>query len=153
MFSEPCIKQRLFGPDRWYQCTTIQAQLNWDGTNKELISCHAGWRGRVYLRRVTNWQNVDVRQIRDVLDVALVRKLDYHTQNFVNVVECVIEHKVVLCCPQTPRLHCSFLFSFLCLLLRFGFVIFAPKMRFIDYLLKEFNLTKKESAGPEKKCI
>ena len=32
------------------------------------------------------------------LDVAPVRKLDYHEQNFLNVVECVIEHKVILCC-------------------------------------------------------
>ena len=26
------------------------------------------------------------------------RKLDYHAQNIVNVVECVIEEEVVLCC-------------------------------------------------------
>ena len=32
------------------------------------------------------------------LDVAPVRKWDYHEQNFLNVVECVIEHKVILCC-------------------------------------------------------
>ena len=38
---------------------------------------------------------MDVRQIRDVLDVAFVRNLDYHAQNFVNGVVCVIEHKVV----------------------------------------------------------
>ena len=31
------------------------------------------------------------------LDVAPVRKWDYHEQNFLNVVECVIEHKVILC--------------------------------------------------------
>ena len=40
---------------------------------------------------------MDVRRIRDVLDVAPVIKLDYHAQNFVNVVEYVIEHKIVLC--------------------------------------------------------
>ena len=62
------------------------------------------------MRCVRSSQNEDIRQIRDVLDVAFVRKLDYHAQSFVNVVECVIEHKVVLCCSQTPKLHCSFLF-------------------------------------------
>ena len=95
---------------------------------------------------------MDVRQIKDVLDVALLRKLDYHAQNFVNVVECVIEHKVVLCCSQTPKLHFSFLFSFLCLLLRFGFVIIAPRIRFIDYLTNTFDFTKKEALGPEKQA-
>ena len=95
---------------------------------------------------------MDVRQIKYVLDVALVRKLDYHAQNFVNVVECVIEHKVVLCCSQTPKSYCSILFSFLRLLLRFGFVIIAPRIRFTDCLLKTFNLTKKEAAEPENKC-
>ena len=75
---------------------------------------------------------MDISQIRDVLDIALVKKLDNHAQSFVNMVECVIEHKVVLCCSQTPKLHFSFLFSFLCLLLRFGFVIIAPRIRFID---------------------
>ena len=64
------------------------------------------------MRCVRSSQNGDIRQIADVLDVAFVRKLDYHAQSFVNVVECVIEHKVVLCCSQTPKLHCSFLFSF-----------------------------------------
>ena len=34
----------------------------------------------------------------EVQDVAPVRKLDYQAQTFVNVVECVIEQKVVLCC-------------------------------------------------------
>ena len=95
---------------------------------------------------------MDVRQIKDVLDVALVKKLDYHAKNFVNVLECLIEHKVVLCCSQTPKSYCSFLLSFLCLLLRFGFVITAPRIRYTDYLLKTFNQTKKEAAGPEKKC-
>ena len=87
------------------------------------------------MRCVRSSQNGDIRQIADVLDVAFVRKLDYHAQSFVNVVECVIEHRVVLCCSQTPKLHCSFLFSFLRLLLRFGFVIIAPRISFIDYLL------------------
>ena len=36
---------------------------------------------------------MDVRWIRDVLDVALLRKLDHHAQNFVNMVECVISIK------------------------------------------------------------
>ena len=87
------------------------------------------------MRCVRSSQNGDIRQIADVLDVAFVRKLDYHAQSFVNVVECVIECKVVLCCSQTPKLHCSFLFSFLRLLLRFGFVIIAPRISFIDYFL------------------
>ena len=89
--------------------------------------------------------------VRDVLDVAPVQKLDYHAQNFVNVLEYMIEHKVVLRCSQTPKLHCSFLFSFLCLLLRFGFVIIAPRISFIDHLLKTFNFAKKEVPVPEKK--
>ena len=89
--------------------------------------------------------------VRDVLDVAPVQKLDYHAQNFVNVLEYMIEHKVVLRCSQTPKLHCSFLFSFLCLLLRFGFVIIAPRISFIDHLLKTFNFAKKEVPLPEKK--
>ena len=105
----------------------------------------------MYLRRLKSAQYVDVRRIRDVLDVAPVRKLDYHAQNFVNVVECMIERKVVLYCSQTPKLHCSFLFSFLCLLLRFRFAVIAPRFSFIDYLLKTFNFTKKEAPGPEKK--
>ena len=88
---------------------------------------------------------MDVSQIRDVLDVAFVRKLDNHAQNFVNMVECVIEHKVVLCCSQTSKLHCSFLFSFLFLLLRFGFVIIAPRIRFIHYLINTFDFTKKSA--------
>ena len=89
--------------------------------------------------------------VRDALDVAPVQKLDYHAHNFVNVLEYVIEHKVVLRCSQTPKLHCSFLFSFLCLLLRFGFVIIAPRISFIDHLLKTFNFAKKEVPVPEKK--
>ena len=99
------------------------------------------------MRCVRSSQNGDIRQIADVLDVAFVRKLDYHAQSFVNVVECVIENKVVLCCSQTPKLHCSFLFSFFCLLLRFGFVIIAPRISFIDYLIKTFNFTKLSWAG------
>ena len=101
----------------------------------------------MYMKCVRSLQNGERRQISNVLDVAFVRKLDYHAQSFVNVVECVIEHKVVLCCSQTPKLHCSFLFSFLCLLLRFGFVIIAPRISFIDYLLKTFNFTKLSWAG------
>ena len=89
--------------------------------------------------------------VRDVLDVAPVQKLDYHAQNFVNVLEYMIEHKVVLRCSQTPKLHCSFLLSFLYLLLRFGFVIIAPRISFIDHLLKTFNFAKKEVPVPEKK--
>ena len=89
--------------------------------------------------------------IMDVLDVAPVQKLDYHAQNFVNVLEYMIEHKVVLRCSQTPKLHCSFLLSFLYLLLRFGFVIIAPRISFIDHLLKTFNFAKKEVPVPEKK--
>ena len=101
----------------------------------------------MYMKCVRSLQNGERRQISNVLDVAFVRKLDYHAQSFVNVVECVIEHKVVLCCSQTPKLHCSFLFLFLCLLLRFGFVIIAPRISFIDYLLKTFNFTKLSWAG------
>ena len=97
---------------------------------------------------VTSSQNVDVR---DVLDVAPIQKLDSHAQNFINVLEYVIEHKVVLRCSQTPKLHCSFLPSFLYLLLRFGFVIIAPRISFIDHLLKTFNFAKKEVPVPEKK--
>ena len=89
--------------------------------------------------------------VRDVLDVAPVQKLDSHAQNFINVLEYVIEHKVVLHCSQTPKLHCSFLLSFLYLLLRFGFVIIAPRISFIDHLLKTFNFAKKEVPVPEKK--
>ena len=106
----------------------------------------------MYLRRVRSSQNVDISQIRDVLDIALVKTLNNHVQNFVNMVECVIEHKVVLCCSQTPKLHCSFLFSFLCLLLRFGFVIIAPRIRYIDYVTNMFDFTKKEVLGPEKQA-
>ena len=40
---------------------------------------------------------MDVWRIRKGLDVIPVRRLYYHAQNFVNVVECVIEQKVVLC--------------------------------------------------------
>ena len=68
----------LFGPSRWYLCKTFQVQMNGDGTSKEVISCHAGWRSRVYLRRVTSSLNVHVRRIRDVLEIAPVRNLDYH---------------------------------------------------------------------------
>ena len=89
--------------------------------------------------------------VRDVLDVAPVQKLDSHAQNFINVLEYVIEHKVVLRCSQTPKLHCSFLLSFLYLLLIFGFVIIAPRISFIDHLLKTFNFAKKEVPVPEKK--
>ena len=146
MFSE----QRLFRPDLWYQCRAIQAQMNGDEKSKEIISCHDGWRNQVYLRRVSSSQNVDVRRIKDVLDVALDRKLDYHAKDFVNVVKSVIEHKVVSCCSQTPKLHCSFLISFLYLLLRSGFVIIAPRISFIDYLLKTFNFTKKKGQDLKK---
>ena len=78
---------------------------------------------------------MDVRLIRDVLDVAPVRKLDCHAQNFVNVVECVIEHK----------------FPFFVFLLRFWFIIIAPTIIIIDHLLKTFNFAKKEAPGSEKK--
>ena len=44
-----------------------------------------------------------------------------------------------------------FVFHFLCLLLRFGFVIIAPKIILIDHLLKTFNIAKKEGPGSEKK--
>ena len=91
--------------------------------------------------------------IRDVLDVAPVQKLDYHAQNFVNVLEYMIEHKVVLRCSQTPKLHCSFLFSFLCLLLRFGFVIIAPRISFIDHLLKILTLPKKKYQYLKRKLV
>ena len=146
MFSE----QRLFGPDLWYQCRAIQAQMNGDEKSKEIISCHAGWRNQVYLRRVSSSQNVDVRRIKDVLDVALERKLDYHAKDFVNLVKSVIEHKVVSCYSQTPKLHCFFLFSFLYLSLRSGFVMIAPRISFIDYLLKTFNFTKKRGQDMKK---
>ena len=49
--------------------------MNGDGASKEIISCHAGWRSPVYLRRVRSLQNADVRGIRDVLDVAPVKKV------------------------------------------------------------------------------
>ena len=42
-------------------------------------------------------------------------------------------------------------FFFLCLLLRFRFVIIAPRIILIDHLLKTFNYAKKEAPGSEKK--
>ena len=104
----------------------------------------------MYLRRVSSSQNVDVRRIKDVLDVALERKLDYHAKDFVNLVKSVIEHKVVSCYSQTPKFHCFFLFSFLYLSLRSGFVMIAPRISFIDYLLKTFNFTKKKGQDMKK---
>ena len=52
MFSELWIKQRLFGPNHWYQCRTFQVEINAYGTKKVLISCHAGWRSGGKLRHV-----------------------------------------------------------------------------------------------------
>ena len=92
---------------------TLQVQMNGDRISKEIISSHAGWCSRVYLRRVWSSQKVDVRRLKNVLDVGPVRTLNYHAHTFVNVVECVIEHKVVLCCPYTPKLIGFFCTSFI----------------------------------------
>ena len=103
----------------------------------------------MYRRRVRGSQNVDARWIRDVMDVAVVKKLDYRAQNFVNVVECMIEHSFPLLSDSQVTLFFSFLF--LCLLFRFGVGIIAPINSFIDYLLKTFDFTKKQAPGPENK--
>ena len=138
-----------FGPI--FDTNAQPSKPRWMAMKKaKIISCHAGWRKQVYLRRVSSSQNVDVRRIKDALDVALERKLDYHAKDFVNVVKSVTEHKVVSCCSQTPKLHCSFLFSFLYLLSRSGFVIIAPRISFIDYLLKTFSFTKKKGQDLKK---
>ena len=133
MFSEPRIKQHLFGPNHWCQCTTFQVQINGDGTSKEIVSWHAVWHSQVSLRHVRNSQNVDVRWIRDVLDVAPVRKLDYHAQKFVNVVESVIEHKVVLCFLWDSQVT---VFDFL-----FVFCVFCWELHLIVLVTCQKNLT------------
>ena len=48
-------------------------------------------------------------------------------------------------------LHSQVDWFFLCLLLRLGLVVIAPRILFIDYLVKTFNFAKKEASGPEKK--
>ena len=51
-----------------------------------------------------------------------------------------------------PQITVFLFFSrFLCLLLRFGFVIIAPRIILIDHLLKNFNFAEKETPGSEKK--
>ena len=77
--------------------------------------------------------SVDVRWIRDVLDVAPVRKLDYHAQKFVNVVESVIEHKVVLCFLWDSQVT---VFDFL-----FVFCVFCWELHLIVLVTCQKNLT------------
>ena len=52
-----------------------------------------------------------------------------------------------------PFFFALFCVCFTCLLLRFGFVIVAPRIIVIDHLLKTFNFFKKEAPRSEKKSV